>query len=112
MSVWALELQGRREQRGSVDVGIAVDLAVAEEVGVLEAGDQAEDAGLLAELHVVLEADEVEALGAEILLAKLDAGLGPAAGPRVVEAHGFMGPKRRVSRPRRAISSMGRQPSK
>ena len=35
---------------GGVDVGVAVDLAVAEEGGVFEARDEAEDAGLLAEL--------------------------------------------------------------
>ncbi len=63
------ELERLGEQRGGVDVGVAVDLAVAKEGGVLEAGDQAEDAGLLAELEVVLEADEVVAVGAEIFLA-------------------------------------------
>ncbi len=67
------ELQGFGEQRGRVDVGVAVDLAVAEEVRVLEAGDQAQDACLLAELEVVLEADEVVGVGAEVFLPKLDA---------------------------------------
>ena len=68
-----LELQGFREQAGRVDVGVAVDLAVAQEGRVFEAGDEAEDARLLAELQVVLEADEVVAVGAEVLLTKLDA---------------------------------------
>jgi hypothetical protein len=63
------ELQGFGEQRGGVDVGVAVDLAVAEEGGVLEAGDEAEDAGLLAELEVILKADEVVAVGAQVFLA-------------------------------------------
>ena len=63
------ELEGFGEQRGRVDVGVAVDLAVAEERRVFEAGDEAEDAGLFAELEVVLEADEVVAVGAEVFLA-------------------------------------------
>ena len=74
-----------------VDVGVAVDLAVAEEGRVFEAGDEAEDAGLLAELEVVLEADEVVAVGAEVFLAELDDGVGPFAGLRVGEAGGLHG---------------------
>jgi hypothetical protein len=50
-----------------------MDLAVAQEGRVLEAGDHAQDARLLAELEVVLEADEVVAVGAEVFLAELDA---------------------------------------
>ena len=86
-----LELQGFGEERGSVDVGVAVDLAVAEEGGVLEAGDEAEDAGLLAELEGVLKADEVVAVGAKVFLAELDGGVGPAAGLGVGEAGGLHG---------------------
>ncbi len=74
-----------------MDVGVAVDLAVAEEVRVLEAGDHAQDAGLLAELEVVLEADEVVGVGAEVFLAELDGGVGPAAGLGVGEAGGLHG---------------------
>jgi hypothetical protein len=74
------ELEGFGEDGGGVDVGVAVDLAVAEELRVLEAGDKAEDAGLLAELEVVLEADEVVGVGAEVLLTELDDGVGPLAG--------------------------------
>ena len=85
------ELQRLGEQRGRVDVGVAVDLAVAQEGGVLEAGDEAQDAGLFAELEVVLEADEVVAVGAEVFLAKLDDGVGPAAGLGVGEADGLHG---------------------
>ena len=55
-----------------MDVSVAVDLSVAEEGGVLEAGDEAEDACLLAELEGVLKADEVVAVGTEVLLAELD----------------------------------------
>ena len=85
------QLQRGGEQRGGVDVGVAVDLSEAEELGVLEAGDEAQDARLFAELHVVLEADEVVAVGAEIFLAELHDGPGTAAGARVVEAHGLHG---------------------
>ena len=85
------ELQGFGEQRGCVDVGVAVDLAVAQEGRVLEAGDEAEDAVLFAELEVVLEADEVVGVGAEVFLAELDDGVGPAAGLGVGEADGLHG---------------------
>ena len=68
-----------------------MDLAEAQELGVLEARDQAQDARLLAELHVVLKSDQVEALGAQIFLAKLHDGPGTAAGARVVEAHRLHG---------------------
>ena len=68
-----------------------MDLAEAEELGVLEAGDQAQDARLFAELHVVLEADQVEALGAQVFLAELHDGPGAAAGARVGQAHGLHG---------------------
>jgi hypothetical protein len=85
------ELEGLGEQRGGVDVGVAVDLAVAQEGRVLEAGDEAQDAGLFAELEVVLEADEVVAVGAQVLLAQLHDGVGPAAGLGVGEADGLHG---------------------
>ena len=85
------ELEGFGEERGGVDVGVAVDLAEAEEGGLLEAGDEAEDAGLLAEFEVVLKADEVVGVGAEVFLAELDDGVGPAAGLGVGEAGGLHG---------------------
>ena len=50
------QLQRRGQQRRRVDVGIAMDLPEAQELGVLEAGNQAQDARLLAELQVILEA--------------------------------------------------------
>ena len=46
---------------------------------------------MLAELEVVLEAYEVVAVGAEVLLAELDYGVGPAAGLGVGEAYGLHG---------------------
>lgn len=74
-----------------MEVGVAVDLAVAEEGGALQAGDHAEDAGLLAELEVVLEADEVVGVGTEVFAAELDGGVGPAAGLWVGQAGGLHG---------------------
>ena len=40
---------------------------------------------------MVLEAHEVEALGAQVFLAELHHGVGPAAGARIGEAHGLHG---------------------
>ena len=57
------ELQSVRQQRGSIDIGVAVDLAVPEEFGVLKAGDQTHDSLLLAESQMILEAYEVVAIG-------------------------------------------------
>ena len=89
-----------------------MDLSVAQEFGVLQARDHAQNAFLFAELQMVLEADEVITIGAQIFHAQLDAGVGAAACARIEKPMGFIGPKRSVSRPRRAISSIGRQDSK
>src|ERR1700733_8554560 len=74
-----------------MDVGVAVDLAVAQEGCVFEAGDELQDSVLLAVLQMILEADEVVAVGAEVLLAELHDGVGPAAGLGVGEAYGLHG---------------------
>ena len=78
-----LHLQSCCEQRGRVDVSVAVDLAVAQEAGVLEAGDQAEHARLLADLEMILEADEIVGVGSQVLLTELHDGVGHLAGARV-----------------------------
>ena len=85
------KLEGFGEERRCVDIGIAMDLAVAEEGGVLEAGDHAQNAGLLAEFEVVLEADEVVGVGTEVLGAELDGGIRPSSGFWVREAGGLHG---------------------
>ena len=77
------ELQRRRQQCRCVDVGIAVDLAEAQELGIGHAGDHAQDAGLFGVLQVVLEADHVEAVRAGVLLPELDCRVGPSSGTRV-----------------------------
>ena len=49
-------------------------------------GNGAEDAHLLAMLQLGLEADHVPQGAERIVLAQLDHGIGPAPGPRIVEA--------------------------
>ena len=106
-------LQRLGKQRGRIDVGVAVNLPVAQEARILESGDQAQDAGLLAELQMILKSDEVVGIGAQIFLAQLhDCVRHSCRSADRRSPTGFIGPKRRVSRPRRAISSMGRQLSK
>ena len=67
---------------------------------------------LLAPLHARLKADQVVVALGQVLLPQLHDRPGPAAVGRAQSPTGFIGPKRRVSTPRRAISSIGRQPSK
>jgi hypothetical protein len=67
---------------------------------------------LLAVLQLGLEADHVPQRAQRIVLAQLHHGIGHrpvrgSSGPT-----GFIGPKRSVSRPRSAMTSIGRQPSK
>ena len=60
-----------------------MDLAVAEKLGILESGDHAQDALLLAELQMILEAYQVITVSTQILQAQLDRGVRPPAGARV-----------------------------
>ena len=66
-------------------------MSVAEKAGVLEAGNEAQHAGLLAEFQVVLEADQVVGVGAQVFLPQLDDGVGHLSGARIVQADGFHG---------------------
>jgi len=77
------KLQCGREQRRGVDVGVAMDLAIAQELRLLKTRNHSQDAFLLAELKVVLETDQVVAVGAQVLLAQLHHGVRHAAGARV-----------------------------
>src|SRR5579871_5370870 len=86
-----LKLERLGEKCRGIDVAVAVDLAVAQEGRLLQAGDETEDAGLLAELEVVLEANEVVGVGAEIFLPQLDRRVGPAACLGVGETDGLHG---------------------
>ncbi len=83
------------------------------ELGILQAGDHSEDLSLGPVLQLGLEADHVEQRAQRIVLAQLHDGMGLDRGSRgLVRPTGFIGPWRRVSRPRSAITSIGRQPSK
>ena len=100
------------EHRRAVHVRVAVHHAVPDELGLLEAGNQPQHARLLAPFDLRLEADQAVVIAREIVLAQLHRGVRLASGPRIDEATGFIGPKRSVSAPRCAITSIGRQPSK
>src|SRR5260221_2962585 len=68
----ALRLEGVVEMPRAVDEGIAVHRAEAGELRPLQAGDHAEDALLLRDLHLRLEADEVEVFIRQVFLAELN----------------------------------------
>jgi len=63
-----------------------MNLPVAQEAGVFKAGNQPQHARLFAELEVVLKADQVVAVGAQVFLAQLHHGPGRFAGARVAKA--------------------------
>src|SRR6185437_247090 len=79
----APQLQRGGQQGGGGDVGVAVHLAEAQKLGALEARYQAEDARLIAKAHIILESDQVVAIGALVLLPELHRSIGPAAGARI-----------------------------
>src|ERR1022692_2739789 len=85
------QLQGGREQGRRIDVGVAMNLTEAEELRMFQSRNHAQDAGLLAELQMVLEADQVEAIGAQVFLAELHGGPGTAARARIDQSHGLHG---------------------
>jgi hypothetical protein len=64
-------------------------------------------------LELRLEAHHVEQRAEAIVLAQLNDGVGlDVRRMGLVRPNGFIGPWRKVSRPRSAITSIGRQPSK
>ena len=89
-----------------------MNLAVAQEARILQPGNQPQHSRLLAKLQVILKSDQVVGIRAQILLPQLHDGVRHLAGARIRSPTGFIGPKRSVSRPRRAISSIGKQLSK
>ena len=90
-SGWSRSCSVSVKQRGRVDVRVAMDLAVAQKLGVFEAGNQPHDALLFAEPQMVLKADQVVTIGAKILLSELHRRPGTAAGARVGESHRLHG---------------------
>ena len=87
------ELHGGLQVAGGVDEGVAVHLAMPHELGGFQAGDEAQDPLLLAPAQIGLKADHVVQGRGAVVLAKLDHGVGPAAGARVDEAHRLEGAK-------------------
>ena len=63
-----LHLQRFLQQCRAVDVGVAVNLAIAEKFRIFQAWDEAQHTRLLAKLQVVLKANKVVGIGAQVLL--------------------------------------------
>ena len=68
-----------------------MDLSIAEETRLLEPGNEAENASLVAKPQVILKTDEVVAVGAQVFFAELHDGPRRFAGARVAKAHGLHG---------------------
>src|SRR3546814_19048286 len=69
-----------------MDEGVAMQAAEARELCVVQAGNGADDAGLLAVVQLGLEADDVVERAERIVLAELHHGVGPLVAVRVVQA--------------------------
>ena len=82
----ALKRSWRSSRVGEFKKAVAVDAAQPRELGILEAGNGAEDPHLLGVLQLGLEADDVPQRAERIVLAQLDDRVRPAAGARIVEA--------------------------
>ncbi len=70
-----------------------MDLAEAQEFCLLQAGNQAQHPRLLAEFQVVLQADQVVGVGAQVLAAQLHHRPGHLAGARIAQADRLHGAK-------------------
>src|SRR5208337_3720906 len=79
-------LQGFAQQRRAVDVSVAVNLPVTQELRILEAGDEPKNVRLLTVLEVVLEADQVVGVRAQVLLAQLHHSVRYVPGARIAQA--------------------------
>src|SRR5438270_4947375 len=82
-----LHLQRLSQECGSVEIGVAMNLAVAKKLRVLESGNQAEYTSLLAKLQVILKSHKVVGIVAKILAAQLNYSVGNFAGPRIPQAY-------------------------
>ena len=103
----------RRQRRRRVDVRVAMDRAVAQELRVLEPGDHAgrrAAAPGCAAASGSRRGSTCARRDPPCGAARRRTASRPVRGSR--RPTGFIGPKRSVSRPRRAISSTGMQPSK
>ena len=80
------EREVRRERGGRVEIRVPMDGAEAQELRVLESGDDPEHALLLGIAKARLEADEIPHAAGAILHAQLHDGVRLAAGARIDEA--------------------------
>ena len=90
----------------------SVNHAEPDELRVLEAGNHAQDAGLLGPFQLRLKSDEAEMIPGELSCRNCTTAYGVRPVPGSIRPTGFIGPKRSVSTPRCAMTSIGRQPSK
>src|SRR5262249_34881719 len=86
------EAKPRVEQHRAVKEGVAVKPAQPGELGLLEAGNHAEDPLLLGVLQLGLEADDVVERAERIVLVWLDTRVRPRAVARLGEAARLHGP--------------------
>ena len=66
-----------------------MNLAVAQEACTFESRNQAQYSGLLAELQMILEPNQIVGIRAQILLAQLHNGVRPVAGPWIFQSDGL-----------------------
>src|SRR5471032_2657328 len=89
----AAQLQRRSQQSRRIDVGVPVDLAEPQELRLFQARNQPQHPRLVAEFHVVLKADQVETLGAQVFLPKLHHGIWTPASAWIAQPHRFHRPE-------------------
>src|SRR5690349_5387889 len=66
-----LHLQRFAQKRGSVEISVAMNLSVTQKPGILQSGNQAQNASLFAKLQVILKSHQVVGVSAKIFAAKL-----------------------------------------
>ena len=86
-----LHLERFSQQSGAIDVGVAMNLPVAEEAGVFQAGNQTQHSGLLTEFQVILKSDQVVRVGSQVLLTQLHDRVGLSAGAGILKTHRLHG---------------------
>src|SRR5579871_3187327 len=107
------EPQGGIEQLRRIEKRVAMQAAQPRELGIGEARDGAENAHLLAVLQLGLKPTMLNKVPSLLSCRSCTTAYGFSPGRcGLRRPNGFIGPWRNVSRPRSAITSMGRQPSK
>src|SRR5271165_119591 len=80
-------LQCLLQQSRRIDVGVAVNLSVAQKTRILQAGNQAQHARLFAKLQMILESHQVVGIRPQVLLPQLHHRIGHLAGAGIDESH-------------------------